>query len=232
MKRISNISSRLKEYRDMYNLTLADMERKTGIPAQTINRYELGQRVPKIDIAVSIAEALKINPLWIQGYDVGMTDKSDSLNEMGWEKGPDSQTADDPFSFSNIQPVKKHRIPLLGEIACGEPIFADEDFEGFIESDIEADFALRCNGDSMTGARIMDGDIVLIKKQDMVENGQIAAVIIENEATLKRVMYFKEKNTLILKPENPRYEDLIYTNDELNQIRILGKAVAFYSKVR
>lgn len=81
MKRISNISSRLKEYRDMYNLTLADMERKTGIPAQTINRYELGQRVPKIDIAVSIAEALKINPLWIQGYDVGMTDKSDSLNE-------------------------------------------------------------------------------------------------------------------------------------------------------
>ena len=57
----------------------------------------------------------------------------------------------DPFSFSNIQPVKKHRIPLLGEIACGEPIFADEDFEGFIESDIEADFALRCNGGQHDG---------------------------------------------------------------------------------
>ena len=228
MKRIANISSRLKEYRNMYNLTLADMERKTGIPAQTINRYELGQRVPKIDIAVSIAESLNINPLWIQGYDVSISNNPNNIPDAS----AGSQNLIDPFSFANIQPIKKHRIPLLGEIACGEPIFADEDFEGFIESDIEADFALRCSGDSMTGARIMDGDIVLIKKQDMVENGEIAAVIIENEATLKRVMYFKEKNTLILKPENPRYEDLIYTNDELNQIRILGKAVAFYSRVR
>ena len=79
MKRIANISSRLKEYRNMYNLTLADMERKTGIPAQTINRYELGQRVPKIDIAVSIAESLNINPLWIQGYDVSISNNPNNI---------------------------------------------------------------------------------------------------------------------------------------------------------
>lgn len=203
--------------REELGMTQDELAKKMGYTSRsTIAKIESGENdIPQSKIE-HFAKALQTTPAYL----------------MGWEKGPDSQTADDPFSFSNIQPVKKHRIPLLGEIACGEPIFADEDFEGFIESDIEADFALRCNGDSMTGARIMDGDIVLIKKQDMVENGQIAAVIIENEATLKRVMYFKEKNTLILKPENPRYEDLIYTNDELNQIRILGKAVAFYSKVR
>ena len=209
------IGKRIKQLREDKGLTQEDIAKKIGVAIQTIYKYEneIVTNIP-LDKLEKIAKALQTTPAYL----------------MGWEK--DAAPTPDPFSFSNIQPIKKHRIPLLGEIACGEPIFADEDFEGFIESDIEADFALRCNGDSMTGARIMDGDIVLIKKQDMVENGQIAAVIIENEATLKRVMYFKEKNTLILKPENPRYEDLIYTNDELNQIRILGKAVAFYSKVR
>jgi repressor LexA len=65
-----------------------------------------------------------------------------------------------------------------------------------------------------------------------VENGEIAAVIIDDSATLKRVYYYKEKNTLILKPENPRYEDFIYTDSELNDIKILGKAIAFQSDVR
>ena len=85
---------------------------------------------------------------------------------------------------------------------------------------------------SMIGARIMDGDIVLIRKQDMVENGEIAAVIIENEATLKRVYYYPKDGKLILNPENPAYAPLVYVGEELNQIRILGKAVIFYSRVK
>ncbi len=204
----------LKKLRKEKKITQEELSKIIGVERSSIGKYESSGVIPSVDVLNKIADYFNVSVDYL----------------LGRSNAPANPI--DPFSFSNIQPVKKHRIPLLGEIACGEPIFADEDFEGFIESDIEADFALRCNGDSMTGARIMDGDIVLIKKQDMVENGEIAAVIIENEATLKRVMYFKGKNTLILKPENPRYEDLIYTNDELNQIRILGKAVAFYSRVR
>lgn len=84
MERITSISNRLKEYRDSFGLTLSDLSEKTGIPAQTLNRYELGQRAPKIDVAVQISEALGINPLWLQGYDVCI-EKGATLNS---ESGP------------------------------------------------------------------------------------------------------------------------------------------------
>lgn len=125
---------------------------------------------------------------------------------------------------------------MLGEIACGKPKYASEDRESYIrqEPDIKADFCLKASEDSMINARIFDGDIIFIKNQDTVENGEITAVVVNNdsEATLKRLYYYQEKRLLILKAENPAYEDLIYTGDELNQIRILGKAVAFQSDVR
>ena len=123
---------------------------------------------------------------------------------------------------------------MLGNIACGEPIFAEEDFEGYIELEdgIKADFCLRAKGDSMIGARIYDGDIVFIKSQSMVENGEIAVALIGDEATLKRVMYYPDKNMLILKPENTNYQDIVLIGEELNTVRILGKAVAFQSLVR
>ena len=86
----------------------------------------------------------------------------------------------------------------------------------------------------MVGARILDGDIVFIRKQEMVDNGEIAAVVVnnDNEATLKRLFYYKEKSLLILKAENPTYEDLIFQGEELNEVHILGKAVAFQSDVK
>ena len=113
----------------------------------------------------------------------------------------------------------------------GEPIYADEDKESYVmaDMDINADFCLTAKGDSMINARINDGDIVFIRKMPMVNNGDIAAVIIDDEATLKRVYYYPEKNKLILSPENPEYEPLVYINEELNDIRILGKAVYFMS---
>ena len=136
-------------------------------------------------------------------------------------------------SFDNIFPIEKKKIPLLGEIACGEPIYANEDRESYVVSgtDIDADFCLKAHGDSMIGARILDGDIVFIKKTDVVNNGEIAAVIIEDEATLKRVYYYPDAGKLVLNAENPKYEPLVYVGDELNQIHILGKAIAFQSDV-
>ena len=139
----------------------------------------------------------------------------------------------DKYSAYGAMPIKKQKIRLLGEIACGEPIFCDEDREGYIEadSDIIADFCLRAKGDSMTGARIMDGDIVFIREQPMVDDGEIAAVVVDDEATLKRVYYYRDENKLVLQAENPRYRPLVYVNEELDTIRILGKAVAFESKL-
>ena len=98
-------------------------------------------------------------------------------------------------------------------------------------TDINADFCLKAKGDSMIGARILDGDIVFIKEAPMVNNGEIAGVIIGDQATLKRVYYYPEKGKLILQAENPKYEPLVYIGEELNEIRILGKAVAFQSDI-
>lgn len=137
-------------------------------------------------------------------------------------------------SVGNVFPIEKKKIPLLGDIACGKPIYADEDRESYVEAgtDVNADFCLRAKGDSMVGARILDGDIVFIQKVDIVSNGEIAAVIIGDEATLKRVYYYKDSQKLVLSAENPKYEPLVYVGSELDQIHILGKAVAFQSDVR
>ena len=120
------------------------------------------------------------------------------------------------------------RLPLLGEIACGKPILAEGGEESMVEikTDVAADFCLRAKGDSMTGSRIHDGDLVLIREQDMVENGEIAAVLIKDEATLKRVYYYPEKKRLVLYPDNPAYMPLVFAGQELSEVRILGKAVA------
>lgn len=136
--------------------------------------------------------------------------------------------------FSNILfPITRKRFRMLGDIACGSPRYADEDHETYIEAsaNIQADFCLRAKGDSMIGARINDGDIVFIREQPMVNDGEIAAVIIGDEATLKRVKYNKEKQQLTLFPANDKYDPLVYFGDDLSQIRILGKAVCFMSNL-
>lgn len=141
-----------------------------------------------------------------------------------------------PPVLSNVYPIELKRFPMLGEIACGEPKYTNEDRDSYVMAgtNIDADFCLKAKGNSMINARILDGDIVFIRKQDMVENGEIAAVVVNNdsEATLKRFFYYREKALLILKPENPAYEDQIYQGEELNQVHVLGKAIAFQSDVK
>lgn len=139
----------------------------------------------------------------------------------------------DIFSIPGIEPMPKmKRVPRLGTIACGEPILAEQNIEGYdlIEETIKCDFTLKCKGDSMINARIFDGDIVYIRQQPDVDDGDIAAVLIENEATLKKV--YKATDKIVLRACNPLYDDMVYTNEQLNEIRIIGKAVAFTSLVR
>ena len=135
---------------------------------------------------------------------------------MGWE--------DDV----SIKPVGG--LPLLGKIAAGQPILASEECELFSPiEDTNADFCLRVRGDSMVGAGIKDGDIVFIRKQDCVDDGEIAAVLVEDEATLKRVYITDDAVTLI--SENPKYKPMVFTKKQCKNIRILGKAVACHSNL-
>ena len=118
---------------------------------------------------------------------------------MGWDENESYNN--DIFSIPGINPIPKtYKRPRLGTIACGEPILAEE---------------------------INDGDIVYIKQQSQVDNGEIAAVLIDNEATLKRVYIYEDK--VVLQPENTKYPPFVYTKEDMNNIRILGKAVGFTS---
>ena len=177
----------------------------------TLSRYENGLQEPMFTVVKNLSELFGV-----------------SVDEL-----TDNTISAICSQFDNISPIRTQRIPLLGEIACGEPIYCDEDRESYVEvgADIRADFCLRAKGDSMINARICDGDIVFIRQQPMVENGEIAAVIIDDEATLKRVYYYKDDGKLVLQAENPKYSPLVYVGEELNTIRILGKAIAFESNL-
>ncbi len=129
---------------------------------------------------------------------------------------------------TDILPVKRHSVPMLGVIAAGTPIYADQAADVVACSDgIHCDFALRVRGDSMVGARIMDGDIVFIRAQDDVDDGDIAAIVVDDEATLKRVYHIR--NGVQLLSENPKYPPMLFTLDDCDSIHILGKAVGFQS---
>lgn len=191
-----------------------------------LSQYVSGKVEPGQYKLYILGQALNVNEAWLMGYDVPM-ERANSINDSANNESNLSE-------YDNIFPVKTHKIPLLGEIACGQPIFASEDRESYVEvgADVRADFCLKAKGDSMINARILDGDIVFIREQPMVENGEIAAVIIDDEATLKRVYYYQGEGKLVLQAENPSFAPLMYVGEELNTIRILGKAVAFQSDVK
>lgn len=208
--------NRLRELRISRNLTQNKLAQELGIAKSTISMYENGNREPDFETLETIADFFNCDMDYLLG-------KSDIHNKY---------KSSAPTATNIIPLPKTKKIPLLGSIACGEPILAEENIEEFIrmDEDIPADFALKCKGDSMINARIFDGDIVYIRQQPDVENGEIAAVLIDNEATLKKV--YKNPNKLVLSPCNPLYGDLIYIEDQCNSIRILGKAVAFTSIIK
>ena len=205
-------SKNLSHYISLFEKTQKEVADAISVSPQTFNTWTQGIALPRMGKIQSLANYFNIN-------------KSDLLDKHNYD-----------LSFPNIPniyPIELKRFPLLGEIACGEPRFASEDRESYIEAstDIQADFCLKAKGDSMINARIQDGDIVFIREQPSVYNGEIAAVVIDDEATLKRVFYYPEKDLFILKAENPKYDDLVYSKSELDNIRILGKAIAFQSDV-
>lgn len=205
------LNEKIKMLRAKRNMTLEEVGNIVGVGKSTVRKWESGDIANmRRDKIAKLAEALHTTPAYL----------------MGWD--------DDPLASlpPNTLPLPAmRRVPLLGTIACGTPILAAENLDGYVNmpETVHADFCLRCKGDSMVGARINDGDLVFIRQQPDVDNGAIAAVIVEDEATLKRI--YKSTGKIILQPENPRYEPFVFVGEELSQIRIIGKAVAFLSGV-
>lgn len=218
---MAKFSKRLRELRISRDLSQQKLADHIGMSKSSVNMYERGEREPSLEMLETIADYFNVD----LDYLLGKSDIPQKI--LCFSSGNGS------FSHS-ILPITTQRLPLLGNIACGKPIYADEDRESYVEvgTDINADFCLKAKGDSMINARILDGDIVFIRQQPSVEKGEIAAVIINDEATLKRVYYYPEDNKLILQAENPAYEPLVYIDEELNDIQILGKAIAFQSDVK
>lgn len=201
---------RIKIARERSNMTQEELGIACGTTKQTIFKYENGivTNIPT-DRIERIAEVTGVSPAYI----------------MGW-------TNDIPTLADNITPMPSTTArPRVGAIACGEPILAEQNIECYdqIPDYIKCDFTLVCRGDSMTGARIYDGDIVCIKQQPSVENGQIAAVLVGDEATLKR--FYFEDGTVTLQAANSAYPPKVFTGADVEKVRVLGLATHFISKV-
>lgn len=197
---------RIRSRREALGMTQTELADALSTTKQNIYKYENGiiSNIPS-DKIEAMAEILKTTPAYL----------------MGWEE----ETVLPP----NIEPLgSMQKIPLVGQIACGTPILAEQNIEDYVDlpGHIRADFALTCKGESMIGAGIRTGDIVYIRKQEEVENGQIAAVMVGNdEATLKRV-YAKE-GVVQLVAENPSIAPAVFIGEETAQIHIVGLAVAY-----
>lgn len=204
---MENLSIVLKRRRKELGLTLAQIADAMGVAEATVQRWESGNiksiRYEKIG---KLAEILEVNP----------------ASFMGWSSTMENMP-------SNVRPLEPmNKVPLVGKIACGTPILAEQNIEEYIDlpRHIRADFALTCEGDSMINLGIQDGDVVYIRQQDEVENGQVAAVRVgDEEATLKR--FYFDGEMLQLVPENSKYRPLVFTGESINRVHVIGLAVAY-----
>lgn len=206
------LGNRIKQRRTQLHMTQGDIAKSVGVAISTVQRYEAGN-IEKIKLPVveAIARALKVNPEWLIG-------KSDIMKEEGFL--PEGAV---PLDFQNLR-----RIPILGRIAAGAPIYAAENIEGYTYTNLNHGgeyFALRVKGDSMDAARIADGDIVIVRKQDVVEDGEIAVVLIDmQDATMKRFYHNGSSITLMPQSTNPAHKPQIYDLTKTN-VTVLGKVV-------
>lgn len=206
VEKVATFSDRLNEALEARGVKAADLSRSLDIDEGTISNYRKGKYEPKQIRMQAISSYLNVSALWLMGADVPM---------------------------ENIIPLSKLKtIPLLKKITDKKFILAQENWDEtvLLPENVSADFALKCKGDSMIDARIYDGDIVYIKSQSQADNGSIVAVLIDNEATLKR-FYRPNDNTVILQPENKNYQPMVFVGNEISKIRIIGKATYFLSEI-
>lgn len=213
---MNEIAHRITQYMKEKGMSYGELSRLTNIPKSALQRYATGEttKIP-LDRIGAIASALNVTTASILGW----VDHSDSIHSLP--------------NYPGILPITTRRVPVLGSIHAGEPTYAEQEFGAYVAigSDVHCDFALRVVGDSMINARIHDGDIVFIRRQDTVENGEIAAVLIDDDTGLKRVR-FLPGGVIGFFPENPRYDPIYIPPEDPRNVRILGKAVAFQGDVK
>lgn len=210
---MTNFKDRLNEGLIMRNMSAAELSRLSGVNEGAISQYRKGNYKANQHSLEKIAKVLNVSIAWLMGADVV------------------ADTIAIPTKANNVFPIETKKIPLLGKIAAGQPVMAEECFDSYVQcgNTLHADFCLRVQGDSMINARIFDGDIVFIHQQPVVENGEIAAVAIDDAVTLKRV--YISDNFIELRAENPKYKHMIFTKEDCLSFRILGKAVAFQGNI-
>ena len=200
---MSRLNDALSKRRKELGLTLGDVARFVGVSTGTVSRWETGEiDNMRRDRIAALAKILQVSPLCVMGLD------------------------DEDAFPNNVVPIKGKPIPLLGRIAAGIPIYAEENIEGYeyLQSGVQADFCLKVQGDSMINAGIHTGDIVFVRQQPTVEEGEIAAVLVDDEATLKR--FYRHGDAVELRPENSQYKSMFFTAKNCGRFQILGKAVA------
>lgn len=208
------IGERIEQRRKQLGLTLEDIAQEIGVAKSTVQRYEKGtiDRI-KLPVIEAIARVIAVNPAWICG-------KTDTMEPNNRASLPDGAT---PIDFS-----KYHQIPILGRIAAGLPIYAEENIEGYTITDLNGGaeyFSLRVRGDSMNAIGINDGYLIVVRRQDMVETGEVAVVMVGDEdATVKR--FYSTDTTVTLMPQstNPKHQPQIY-DLRTTPITVLGKVV-------
>lgn len=208
------IGQKIKQFRNARNLTAEELAEKIGTTRATITRYETGARKANQDVLFQLADIFNVS---VDEFFPPRPSKNNIPSNVVYPEGTIRLT-----------------IPIIGEIACGDPITAEENIDGYIEETFERPvpggtlFALRCKGHSMEPT-IPDKSIVTIHQQPDVEDDEIAAVLVDddNEATLKRVKH--QGDMIMLLPDNKEYDPIILNKD--NPGRIIGKAIKFSAKL-
>lgn len=203
----------LKEIRINRDLTQDQMAELLGTSKQVISRYEKGQRAPKITIAQEYASKLGLPLSYLLGDQMPQTLDTGDIP---------------PYAIPN--PFTR-RVPRVGSVACGLPILAEENIEGYdcTPESWRSDFTLICKGDSMA-PKIMDGDLVAVRCQPEVERGQIAVVLVDGEeATLKRVYVYPDH--IELRAINPDFESMMFFGKDMNRVHVEGLAVGICRRI-
>ena len=207
---MSKFSERIKGLRTERGITQEQLASMLKVSRSTIGMYESGRREPDFETSEAIADIFNVD----MDYLTGRSDVE--------RRHPITPPTLIPPGFDPLPQLEN--VPRVGRIACGDPILAEENIETYdsVPSSWHATFTLLCVGDSMA-PRIQDGDLVAIRKQPEVENGEIAAVRIDDEATLKRVFLFNDH--IELRADNPLFPTIIRIGEAMNDVHIEGKAV-------
>ena len=201
---MNTLGDRMRILRSGRGLTQQAVAEALGVSRSAVAMWEKNEREPNLETLAALAKLLN----------VPMT----ALVEREERPLPE-----------NVRPARYRRIPLLGAIAAGEPIFAGEEHETYVDvgGSVQADFALEVQGESMEPV-YKDGDVVYIRSQSDVSDGQVAAVVIDDSATLKRVYHLPIGVQLM--PINPAFAPMLFTAENSDSVRILGLAVGYFRR--